>query len=82
MPDDDCPHWSKWNEAPRVILHPPFLRKTIRTALVVGSVLFAINHLDEVLLGTATTATYVKGLATCLVPLCVTNWGLLVGTRR
>lgn len=52
------------------------------TAVVVGSVLFLIHHLDVVLAGTATTATWVKTGTTYLVPFCVANVGLLVGTRR
>lgn len=76
------PTWSSWPEAGRVVLHPPFLKKTARTALIVGSILFAINHLDVVLRGQATTAVWVKGAATYLVPFCVANLGVLVATRR
>jgi len=75
-------NWSSWREAARVIAHRPFLKKTVATALVVGTVLFLINHLDEVLAGEASAATYVKGLATCAVPFAVSNWGILVATRR
>ena len=76
------PEWTTWRQAIRVMAHPPFLKKTFRIALVVGTVLFLINHLDEVWGGRAGTAIYCKGLATCLVPFCVSNWGILVATRR
>jgi hypothetical protein len=63
-------------------MFPPFLKKTVRTAVAVGLVLFVINHLDEVISGRAGVATWIKGAATCLVPFCVANWGVLVATRR
>lgn len=77
----DQPMWESWRQIPRVVVHPPFLKKTIRIALLVGAILFGINHFDEVLAGTAKPLTYWKGLATCLVPFCVSNYGILVATR-
>lgn len=79
---DGQPTWTTWREAVHVVLHPPYLKKTVRIALTVGAVLFLINHLDEVMRGEAKTATYVKGALTCVVPFVVSNWGLLVGSRR
>lgn len=58
------------------------LRATIRIALVVGTVLFAINHLDVVLAGRATTATWVKSSVTYVVPFVVSNLGVQTATRR
>ena len=74
--------WSTWRQAVRVMLHPPFLRKTLSMAFGVGFVLFLINHSDAVFAGRATSSTYLKGLFTCIVPFSVANWGVLVGTRR
>lgn len=51
-------------------------------ALVVGAVLFCINQLDVVASGDATLWVWVKVGVTYLVPFCVSNAGLLVGTRR
>ncbi len=76
------PNWASWREAWRVVAHPPFLKKTLGTALIVGSVLFAINHLDEVLRGRATMVVWIKGALTTLVPFCVSNVGILIATRR
>lgn len=42
-------HQAPWGN--RVVAYPPFLKKTVRTALIVGLVLFFINHFDEVLTG-------------------------------
>jgi len=76
------PSWSRWNEIFRVVVYPPYLKKTVRIALIVGSVLFLINHLDEVVRGQATLAIWIKGAATYLVPFCVANMGVLVAARK
>jgi len=73
--------WSDFRDVARVILYPPHLRKTALIALVVGTVLFAINHLDEVLSGKATRTIWIKIAVTYLVPFTVSNLGLLVGSR-
>jgi len=77
-----APTWTRWHEIGRVICYPPYLKKTLRLAFVVGSVLFALNHLDEVMRGHATLGVWVKGAVTYLIPFCVSNFGVLVATRR
>ena len=79
---DDPLAWSTWREAIAVVLHPPHLRKTVAIALIVGTVLFCINQLDVVLRGDATTAVWVKGAITYVVPFAVSNAGVLVASRR
>lgn len=78
----ESPTWHRWRDAPAVVLHPPHLRKTVTVALVVGTVLFFINHLDVVLRGDATAGVWVKGAITYLVPFAVSNFGILVASRR
>jgi len=73
--------WSDLREIPRVVLYPPHLGRTTLIALVVGTVLFAINHLDEVLLGKSTRAMWIKGAITYMVPFTVSNLGVLIGAR-
>jgi hypothetical protein len=80
--DGERPVWSKWHEALRVIAYPAYLKRTVRIALIFGSVLFAINHLDEVILGHANASVWVKGALTYLVPFSVSNLGVLVASRR
>jgi glycine cleavage system aminomethyltransferase T len=77
-----APTWATWREAVRVITYGPHLRRTIAIALVVGTILFAINQLDVVLRGDATTAVWVKSAVTYAVPFCVSNAGVLVASRR
>jgi len=59
MTTDPAASWRTPTEALRVVLHLEHLKGTLLTAAVVGTVLFAINQLDTVLGGQATTATYV-----------------------
>ncbi len=76
------PTWSSWREAIAVIGYRPHLAQTIRIALIVGTILFSINQLDVVLRHGATAGTYLKGALTYLVPFCVSNYGILIATRR
>jgi hypothetical protein len=76
------PTWSTWRQACRVVVYRAHLRATTRIALVVGTVLFAINQLDVVLAGEATTTTWVKSVVTYGVPFVVSNLGILTATRR
>jgi hypothetical protein len=77
-----APTWTTWREALGVCLHRPHLRSTARIAVVIGTILFAINQLDVILAGKATLAVWLKAGLTYLVPFCVSNWGILVATRR
>ncbi len=74
--------WSDARGAIRLMCRPLHLRRTALTAVIVGTLLFVINHLDTVLAGDATTGTWVKIGLTYLVPFGVANVGLLLGTRR
>jgi hypothetical protein len=64
-----------------VVGHGPHLRSTIAIALVVGTVLFCINHLDVVLRGDATALVWAKSAVTYLVPFVVSNAGILLASR-
>ena len=79
---DSIPTWGTWREACRVVLYRAHLRASARIAVVVGTVLFAINQLDVVLAGNASTATWVKSGVTYVVPFVVSNLGILTATRR
>ena len=54
-------------------------RKAFMTALVVGTILTAINHGDLILMGDFPPLIKV-GLTYC-VPFCVTTWGAVTGKR-
>jgi hypothetical protein len=68
-------------EALRICFKREHLRRTVKIALVVGTILTLINQLDVILRGDATSITWVKtGLNYC-VPFIVSNLGLLAGKR-
>jgi hypothetical protein len=56
---------------------PEHLRRTVKIALVVGVILTAINQLDVILGGAATTGTWIKCGLNFVVPFVVSNLGLL-----
>jgi hypothetical protein len=58
------------------------LRRTLVIALVVGLVLTAVNQLDVIVSGDATTLTWIKSATNFLVPFVVSNLGLLSGRGR
>lgn len=73
--------WRDWHEAMAVVARPTHLRRTSLTALVVGTVLFAINQLNVVVAGHASTVVWLKTGLTYLVPFAVSNVGILIATR-
>lgn len=76
------PTWCSWSQCPRCIIHPPHLTRTLITALIVGTLYFAINQMPTVTSGQATTTTWVATGLSYLVPFCVSNVGVLVGCRQ
>jgi len=74
--------WEHWTEVPGMVFYPLFLKRTLVIALVVGTILFCINHIDEVIMHRTTRAMWIKGAITYVVPFAVSNMGLLVGARR
>lgn len=75
------PTWSTAREAAQLVCAPRNLWRTGLTAAVVGVLLFAINQLDVVLAGHASAVTWVKIGLTFLVPFCVANAGMLMGSH-
>src|SRR5919109_882712 len=68
-------------DALRIVFRRDHLRRTVKIALVVGTILTLINQLDILLKGQAATLTWIKvGLNYC-VPFIVSNLGLLAGKR-
>jgi hypothetical protein len=68
-------------EALRIIRRREHLRRTIRIALVVGTILTLINQADVIFSGDATAITWVKAALNYCVPFVVSNLGLLAGKR-
>ena len=65
-----------------ICLRPEHLRRTLAIALVVGTILTAINQADVIARGDATSTTLVKAVLNYMVPFVVSNLGLLAGRPR
>jgi hypothetical protein len=81
-PKSSVPQWDRPAEISSIVRYPRHLKRTLGAAAVVGTLLFLINHGDEVLSGNATPVVWIKVAVTYLVPFCVANYGILVATRR
>ena len=68
--------------ARHALLHPPMLRRSLLTALVVGTLLVAINQGNVLLDGSFPLALWWKIPLTYAVPFCVATWGALINSRR
>jgi hypothetical protein len=64
------------------VQHRPLLRRSGVTALVVGTILAAINQGPELAAGILPAALLWKIPLTYLVPFCVATWGALSNSRR
>jgi hypothetical protein len=62
-------------------MYPPLLRRSLYTALVVGSVLVLINQGNLIAAGTANSQLWWKIPLTYAVPFCVATWGALINSR-
>jgi hypothetical protein len=58
------------------------LNRSIGAAVLVGTILFFINQSDVVLGGRATVATWMKIGLSYLVPFFVSNYGIVLASRR
>jgi hypothetical protein len=63
------------------LLRPSLLRRSALTALVVGTVLTAINQGNILLEGTFPATLFWKIPLTYCVPFCVATWGALINSR-
>jgi hypothetical protein len=65
----------------RLIAQPPIVRKALRAAGIVGTVLVVLHHGDEIVSGHITTRVLVKSLLTPLIPFCVTLLGAFLNSH-
>ncbi len=59
----------------------PMLRRSLLTALVVGTILTAINQGNVIAQGNAASSLIWKIPLTYCVPFCVATWGALINSR-
>jgi hypothetical protein len=76
------PTWGTPFEALRLVFLRTTLRRTIRIALVVGTLLSLINQAGVIFGGDASAVTWIRVAANYLVPFCVSSAGFLSATKR
>lgn len=83
MADPSPPQvWSTAGQAARIAFLRTTLRKTLKIAAVVGTLLSIINQGSVIAGGDATVATWVRVGLNYVVPFCVSSLGFLSATRR
>jgi len=65
-----------------VAMQAPVRKRALQVALLVGSILAAINHGDVVLAGAATATVWMKIGLTFLVPYCVATFASVQAIRQ
>jgi hypothetical protein len=63
------------------LTYPPLLRRSLYTAIVVGTVLVLINQGNLIIAGNANAQLLWKIPLTYAVPFCVATWGALINSR-
>ena len=77
-----APSWSTRREAAALWFARTTLRKTVKIAAIVGTLLSLINQGSVIFGGDATAATWVRVGFNYVVPFCVSSVGFLSATRR
>lgn len=78
---ESLPRISLLSDARQTLLRRRPLSRSIRVALVVGTVLVAINHIETITRGEFTPMWWTKVVLTYLVPFVVCNYGMLMAIR-
>ena len=66
----------------KALVDPKFASSAVKVALVVGSVLFTINHGTALAKGEMTKNRWLSGLITYLIPYSVNIHGQFTSSRR
>jgi hypothetical protein len=78
----NLPGWRTIGEAARLVSRVRIIRRTLTTAVVVGTLLSAINEGYLVARGEVSGGTWARIAANYLIPFIVANVGVLSATRR
>lgn len=60
---------------------PDIVRRSLRVAVVVGTILVAINYLDRLIAGSVSSVDAVKMAMTYAVPYCVSTYAAVEAVR-
>ena len=81
VPPEGQPTWSRPREAMRLFARGVSARTAGPVALVVGTVLSAVNQGAAVANGSSTWVTWVRVAVNYFVPFCVASFGFLAARR-
>lgn len=77
-----APTWVTPREAYGLVFRRTTLRRTVRIALLVGTILSVVNQGGVIAGGEADVITWMRVLANYVVPFCVSSAGFLSATKR
>ncbi|HEX2063625.1 MAG TPA: nitrate/nitrite transporter NrtS [Acidimicrobiales bacterium] len=77
-----APTWATPREACALVFRRATLRRTLRIALLVGTILSLVNQGGVIAAGDAGLVTWVRVFANYIVPFCVSSAGFLSATRK
>lgn len=66
----------------QALANPKFAPTALRVALIIGTVVFAINHGSALVQGKMTRNRWISGIVTYFVPYCVNIHGQLATRKR
>jgi hypothetical protein len=81
-PAEAPPTWRCASEAVDVCLFPPNRKRIAAIAVVVGSLLVAINQAGTLASGHVDWVVWIRVALDYLIPTCVSTMGVLAGSRR
>jgi hypothetical protein len=64
-----------------IATRPAIVRRALRYAVIVGTILITINHGDAILRGDVSTGRLLRMVLTCMVPYCVSTASSVEATR-
>jgi hypothetical protein len=64
-----------------IATRPAVMKRALRYAIIVGTILVSINHGDAILRGDLSTGRLLRMMLTCMVPYCVSTASSVEATR-
>lgn len=77
-----APTWATPREASALVFRRATLRRTVRIALLVGTILSLVNQGAVIAAGDAGLITWARVFANYVVPFCVSSAGFLSATKK
>lgn len=76
------PSWGTAREALALCFRRTTMRRTVPIALIVGTILSAVNQAGVIMQGDTSWVTWLRVAANYLVPFCVSSLGFLSASKK